>query len=110
MAPLYPVDWRFVVDDAFLFARRAAAQRHSWDLVSADLPSDLPLEMVEALPLWWAIADRFVVSTICRHNFPGEPNMDDLPEPPQGWYYANMIQRSEYRGGMWWLVSERAPS
>jgi hypothetical protein len=104
----YPDEWQFRCADAFVFAKDAARLGARWDVVSADLPSNLPVEMVSALPLWYAIARKYVVSTLVRHNFPGEPDFDELPPPAQGWQYEHLIQRSDYRGGVWWLVSGRA--
>ena len=102
---LYPPDWDWVIGDAFEFALDAAERHQLWDVVSADLPSSMPLQMVDDLPLWCAIASRFVISTVMRHNFPGRPVLSQLPPPPRGWRYQQLIKRSEHRGGVYWLVS-----
>lgn len=102
----YPLTWTWQVADAFEFAMLAAERGDLWDVVSADLPSSMPLQMVDDLPLWSAIAARFLISTVMRHNFPGRPVLSQLPEPPAGWHYQRLIKRSEHRGGVYWLVSE----
>jgi hypothetical protein len=104
----YPADWKWLVADAFDFAMEAAERMDLWDVVSADLPSSMPLQMVDDLPLWCAVAARFVISTVMRHNFPGRPALSQLPDPPTGWQYQRLIKRSEHRGGVYWLVSEFA--
>jgi hypothetical protein len=108
MAREYPPAWSFQVADAFAYARHAAKSGVRWDLVSVDLPSNMPLEMVDALPLWMSIAGRYVVSTVMRHNFPGSVDPAVLmPVWPRGWKCKQLVERSAYRGGLWWLVSER---
>lgn len=100
----YPDHWEFEQMDAFGLCRYTTRR---WQLVSADLPSSMPLEMVDRLPLFTRVAERYVVSTVCRHNFPGEVSLEELPAAPEGWRYRQLVRRSDYRGGIWWLVSER---
>lgn len=102
----YPASWDWRMADAFEFALEQTEAYRLWDVVSADLPSSMPLQMVDDLPLWCAVAARFVISTVMRHNFPGRPVLSQLPAPPAGWQYQRLIKRSEHRGGVYWLVSE----
>lgn len=103
MRDSFPSEWEFVCEDAFEFAR---SEERTWDIVSVDLPSSMPLEMAD-VAAWCRLANRHVVSTVMRHNFPWQVGISQLPPPPQGWSYRRLHHRSSYRGGCWWLVTSR---
>lgn len=104
-AEQYPGWWHYVKEDAFQYAWEA---RRNWDIVSVDAPSQYAPQLVEHIPLWLALATKRATLTLYRHCFVGVPTVDELPDPPDGWRYDRLIRRSEFRGGIYWLVCERA--
>jgi hypothetical protein len=110
MQDLYPRCWSFLRCDAFEFARDAAARGRRWDVVSADAPSQYAPELVARLPIWCALASRFVTATLFRHCFAGEPLLRELPAPPEGWRWRELRWRAAFRGGVYWLIGERVRS
>lgn len=101
-AAAYPAEWRYLEADAFAFFPDRV-----FDLVSVDAPSQFAPHLLTWLPRWCGFASRFVTATVFRHCFIGEPSLDELEPAPDGWRYRDLIHRSEFRGGVYWLVMER---
>lgn len=80
----------------------------SWEHLSADPPSHLAPIIFGQLPEWLSRAAISATITLYRHCFIGEPSLD-APElvAPVGWVFTKLIKRSDFRGGIYWLVAER---
>jgi hypothetical protein len=96
MARIYPPDWTFVTADAYRFAEDTGGQ---WDLVSVDCPTGAFRECAERLPLWCDLARRAVVL--------GTGSELEV-RPPPGWTLTDVRRRSDFKGGVYWAVVERA--
>jgi hypothetical protein len=99
MKPLYPSNWEYVIEDAFEFAERShtLAQRQ-WDVVSIDCFTNHFDRCAELLPLWCLLASKAVVLGI-----------DERPLTiPEGWELSGRKFRSNFNGGVYWAVIERA--
>jgi hypothetical protein len=95
MAEAYPADWEFVTADVFEYAARADRQ---WDVVSIDCPTNL-FDMCAALvPLWCLLARRAVV-------IGSGPNTETVT--PEGWLRPPCLKRSNFAGGVYWIVLQR---
>lgn len=95
MHDIYPDDWEFLVGDAFDTKHWRNMQ---WDVVSLDPFSNLFDRCAENLPLWCSLANHVVIL-----------GMDDRPlEAPDGWRITDRRKRSDYLGGVYWVVLERA--
>lgn len=101
-----PKGWLGQVFDCTVLPEGAFKSDH----VSADPPSQLAPEIVGFIPGWLACARKSATITLYRHCFIGEPTLDapELANPPEGWTYTNLIRRSDFRGGIYWLVAEHA--
>lgn len=109
MAAHAPPSWRPICADALNF-RANAVGVPPLEHVSADPPSQLAPEIMETLRCWLALATKSATISVYRHCFIGEPTLDapELANPPEGWTYTNLIRRSDFRGGIYWLVAEHA--
>lgn len=94
MAPLYPEDWRFVLEDAWIFASRASHFGQQWDVVSIDtFTGDATDRSLESLELWCSLARKAVTATTTRHQ-----GLDVVA--PTGWR-SSLFPRSNMAD---WLV------
>lgn len=94
---VYPAEWSYVRSDAFGWARE---QTRRWDIVSADVPSQWADRLPETLPLWCALADRYVTVTWMADT--------PIPSAPDGWLLRDVRQRAEWNGRVYcWLILER---
>jgi hypothetical protein len=95
MKPAYPNNWEYVIGDAFEYATRTQRQ---WDVVSLDCFTNLFDRCAELLPLWCLLARKAVVLGI-----------DERPLViPDGWVLSGRKFRSNFNGGVYWAVIERA--
>jgi hypothetical protein len=95
MVALYPEDWRFVCEDAWEFAEKAALREETWDVVSVDTFRGNATERSLAdLGVWCDIAAKAVVATL------EEGQTYDVPE---GWTAQHFRRNSE----VFWLVLSR---
>lgn len=97
MQSVYPDGWEFVAADVFDYVRE---EKRTWDVVSLD-PWSGQFEICGAmLPVWTSLANRVVV--LGHGNY-------RLPEliPPRGWQLAHRFKRSDFKGGVYWLVFTR---
>jgi hypothetical protein len=95
MAELYPDAWEFVQADAFTYI---VQNDHQWDIVSAD-PWTADFQ---------AVAD--CVGRLC--DLAGKAvtigtGMRTRVKPPAGWHVTDRLERSTFRGGVYWTVIER---
>jgi hypothetical protein len=96
MARLYPDDWTFVCADACDFAEQTSGQ---WDIVSLDCFTNDFRRCAELLPLWCDLARKVVV----LGTGPGV-----ALSVPDGWRLSGLRHRSDFAGGVYWAVLERA--
>lgn len=107
----YPREWTYIEADVFEWAPNQYARGHSWELVSADAPSQYGDRLREMLPIYCELADKYVVATLANTG----PGAVIIPDPPEGWrYIGEPIWRTEYQSEgdelsrkFWWLVLER---
>lgn len=97
----YPVDWRYFQADAFEWVEGCG---RSFDIVSADLPSQYADRMLESVPLWTGVAERFVTMTVMGSC------LGERWAPPSGWRVHGLLPRASYPDGRdyFWLVLERS--
>lgn len=99
----YPAEWVYQQADVFAWTH---GQTRTWDLVSADAPSQHAALLPHMLPIYCSRASKYVVATMACYA------SDDPIQPaaPDGWIYAeDPIWRAEFEGRrFWWLVLERA--
>lgn len=96
MSRLYPAVWEFIEADAFEFCETTGGQ---WDIVSIDCPSGAFQQCADMVGLWCDLAR---VAVILGNG------LDVLVHPPAGWRLTEMRRRSDFRGGVYWAVLERA--
>lgn len=105
-----PEGWRSLERDILQWLGDPAWHTQ-WAYLSADPPSQLAPQIVELLPTWLSYARHYATITMYRHCFAGEGEPShrspELAAPPKGWRYTNLIKRSGFRGGIYWLVCER---
>lgn len=107
MSEAAPDGWLSLCDDIKVF--ESVERTGRWDHVSADPPSQLAPEILERIPNWLRDASKSATITLYRHCFAGEPSLDapELADAPAGWRYTDLIRRSDFRGGIYWLVARR---
>ena len=99
MRELYPEEWSFVCDDVYRYAQSLYAFGYQFDLVSLDPPTN-QFELCDyRLPLWCSLARRVVVLGVGSR-----PKL----AYPEGWRLTDIVQRSNFRGGVYWAVLERS--
>ena len=99
MASIYPEEWSFVCDDVYRYASRVYAFGYQFDLVSLDPPTNQFERCADKVELWCSLARRVVVLGIGAA--PRSPH-------PEGWRLADIVQRSSFRGGVYWAMLERS--
>ena len=100
METLYPPSWAFVESDAFLFAESERALARTWDVVSLDPPTNLFDDCAQELPTWCGLAEHVVILGV------GKTTQWTVPD---GWYTADVRERSMFRGGVYWAVIRKRP-
>lgn len=99
MRPLYPDGWEFVCSDAFVYAAGQDGSRR-WDVVSLDPPTSLFDQCAAQVPVWVRLARRAVIMG-CGPDGP--------PKAPTGWKRRRkLLHRSDFGGGVYWAVLEKA--
>lgn len=105
MAGLYPRSWKFIRGDAFEIARLLREGRHQADLVVVDPWTQHVPRVLEALPLFAALARSWLVFGLTAEQ--GNPPdlaallaRVDAPLRP-----VELVKRSDHIGGVWWGVA-----
>jgi len=98
MEAMYPEGWEFRVADAFAFARTWRHAHRRWDIVTVDSPTNLFDRCAADVEVWCDLAWRTVVLGT---------GVETAVEVPEGWRVSDVVQRSDYRGGVFWTVLER---
>lgn len=103
---LYPDSWLYLRANVFdwVYQQRGS----TWDIVSADAPSQHGHRLTEMLPAYCALAEKFVTATMSTDV--KDANTDQLPPEPAGWsYVGEPVWRADYmERRYWWLVLEKA--
>lgn len=95
MMELYPRDWAFRQMDAFTYHEGCEVV---YDVVSLDPFTNQFDRCADMLPVWCALARNVVIL-----------GMDDRElEAPVGWQIVDRRKRSDFNGGVYWVVLERA--
>lgn len=100
MRELYPNGWEFVAGDVYEYVSQALADGRQWDVVTLDPWTSQFSRCAEMLDTWTTLARKVVVMGF--GNYKRTP-----PDAPEGWTRTHQIMRSDFRGGVWWLVYER---
>jgi hypothetical protein len=97
MEDVYPEGWAFVEADVYEFAEHAVGMEMEWDVVTLDPWTGQFDQCAKLIDTWTALASEVVV--LGHGNYRLTP-----PEAPKGWTLAETIKRSDYKGGIYWLV------
>lgn len=97
MRAVYPEGWEFIEADAYEWT---AETERTWDVVTMDPWTGQFDRCAELLPRWCSLAEKVVVL-----GFGGYRRTD--PVAPEGWHLEHKILRSDYKGGIYWLVFKR---
>jgi hypothetical protein len=98
MRALYPDDWTFLCTDVYLWSRIVRLGGPSYDVVTLDPFTNQFDRCAEMLPTWCALANNVVIL-----------GMDDRDiNAPVGWRIVDRRKRSDFNGGVYWVVLERA--
>lgn len=92
----FPEHWEFVTADAYEFAAHSDRQ---WDVVTLDPFTHDFERCADCIEMWCRLARRAVVI--------GTGN-ETVVEVPAGWQVSAVLRRSDYQGGVFWTVLERA--
>lgn len=95
MVLAYPEGWEYVHGDAFAYAE---ATGRRWDVVSVDPFTAMFDRCAKALPLWCRLARKAVVL--------GTGAATEVAAP-DGWAVVEVLQRSSFKGGVFWTVLKR---
>jgi hypothetical protein len=98
MEAVYPDGWEFVTADVFDYVQD---QERTWDVVTLDPWSTQFERCADMLPVWTELANRVVVLGHGNYRL-------DWPKPPAGWVLADSFKRSDFKGGVYWLVFAHA--
>ena len=98
MRAVYPEDWQFIQADVFNFT--SIPTRPRYDVITLDPFTNLFEKCADLLPRWCDNANRVVV--LGHGNY-------RLKEPPapEGWTKGPRFKRSDFKGGIYWLVYTR---
>ena len=105
MRELYPEGWEFVEGDvydvtlAWLPHGRPGYGRQ-WDAVTLDPWTGQFQKCSELLDRWTTLARKTVVLGHGNYRL-------TRPEAPEGWTMTQAILRSDFKGGVYWLVFQR---
>ena len=97
MRELYPEGWKFHEDDAYGFAELAVELGWQWDALTLDPWTGQFQKCADLLPTWTTLARKTVVLGHGNYRL-------HRPEAPEGWAMTQEIKRSDYKGGIYWLV------
>jgi hypothetical protein len=97
MREVYPEGWEFVEGDVFEFAEDTD---RTWDVVTLDPWTGQFERCADLLPLWCSLAESRVVLGHGNYRLPD-------PVAPEGWQLVLKLKRSDYKGGIYWMVYER---
>jgi hypothetical protein len=100
MHELYPEGWEFVPADVYDFARSAKRYERQWDVVTLDPWTGQFDRCAKLIDTWTTLARKLVI--LGHGHYRLEP-----PPAPEGWTHAETIKRSDYKGGVNWLVFTR---
>ena len=100
MKEIYPEGWEFIEADAYDYAEAALGEEVQWDVVNLD-PWTSQFGQCRALLTYWTTLARKTV-VMGHGNYRVE-----YPEAPEGWKLTHDVRRSDFRGGVWWLVYQR---
>lgn len=100
MMELYPEGWGFIEEDVYEFADNAAIFGKQWDVVTLDPWTGQFDQCAKLIELWTALARKVVVLGHGYYRL-------TPPEAPEGWTLTETIKRSDYKGGVNWLVFTR---
>jgi hypothetical protein len=103
MKPLYPEDWHFIRTDAYHYADYASRlirnSGQEWDVVSCDPFTNEFTNCANNIGAWCRLARHVVILGT---------GTDTIVNVPAGWEITQTIKRSDYAGGVYWTVLERA--
>jgi hypothetical protein len=94
MQAVYPAGWEFVNADVFDYVD---GQSRRWDVVTLDPWTGQFERCASMLPVWTTLARKVVVLGHGNYRL-------REPEAPDGWHLADRFKRSDFKGGVWWLV------
>jgi hypothetical protein len=97
MRAVYPEGWEYVEDDAYAFVEHTDRQ---WDVVTLDPWTGQFQRCADLIGTWTTLARQCVVLGHGYYRL-------TPPEAPEGWTLATTIKRSDYKGGVNWLVFTR---
>lgn len=97
MRAIYPEAWTFYEGDAFEFAEQAWG-KVEWDVVSLDPNTNLFDRCADNLGLWCSLARHVVVLGAGEYT---------VVDPPDEWKITHRRKRSDFHGGVYWIVLER---
>lgn len=90
----YPTSWEFFPADVFEFCERTD---RTWDVVTVDCPTGLFQKCAERLPLFCSMAKSAVILGSGTGH----------AEAPKGWRIEGVQQRSNFKGGVYWIDLRR---
>jgi hypothetical protein len=101
MRELYPEGWEFIERDVYEFVMLARTDpKARWDVVTLDPWTGQFEVCADLIETWTTLARKVVV--LGHGNYRLTP-----PEAPEGWTLTQTIRRSDYKGGVNWLVFAR---
>jgi hypothetical protein len=100
MRELYPDGWEFVEADAYVYAEAAVREEMWWDVVTLDPWTGQFQRCADLIDTWTTLARQLVI--LGHGHYRLEP-----PKAPEGWTLVETIKRSDFKGGVNWLVFAR---
>jgi len=97
----YPDDWQFHTADAYEFAQEAVEDGRQWDMLTLDPWSGQFEKCADLMDTWTTLARKVVVLGHGNYRL-------EVPQAPSGWKLATSIKRTDFKGGVFWLVFARA--
>lgn len=94
MQAVYPDGWEFVEADVYDYVHD---QPREWDVVTLDPWTGQFERCADMIDVWCSLATKVV---ILGH---GNYRLRE-PEAPEGWKLERKIRRSDFKGGINWLV------
>jgi hypothetical protein len=101
MEQMYPEGFKYIQGDAYDFAEMALEQRQEWDVVTLDPWTGQFDQCAKLIDTWTKLARKVVILGHGNYRL-------SAPEAPEGWKHTLTIKRSDFKGGINWLVYERA--
>jgi hypothetical protein len=97
MRSLYPEGWDFVEADAYEFVDAAVKEELWWDVVTLDPWTGQFERCADLIDTWTTLARKVVVLGHGNYRL-------SAPAAPEGWRLEHKIRRSDFKGGVNWLV------